>query len=454
MDKLVKYRVKDGIAVVTLASPPVNALGQDVRAALVEIFGRIAQRDDVQAVALLGEGPTFCAGADIREADAPEKKPTIADVCRVIEDCAHPVVAGLHGACLGGGAELALAAHYRIIDKAGSIALPDVMLGLVPVGGAMVRLPRLVGAAAALDMMVTGRAINAETAKGAGLVDGIVDGHMPTAAVQYCEHLIGQDAGPRRSRDRQSGVDDGMSYMQAVNMRRQELLKSRLLAPMRVVECVEAAAMMPFEVVQEFSRDRYEECRDSAQSRALRYLFVAERRISPTLLGRDEKGAFHLTLKGRELADRLKTAMDHAIRVLATNQAEEPKIDQAMLVYGFRTAPFGQTALRGGFNASALVQRRIVAALMAEGARIMEEGLVQRPGDIDAIAVHGLGYPRWRGGPLMGAREMGLLKLLNEMKQQWSAESPVWQVPRMATEAAKYAGGFDALMTELAVSPG
>ncbi|WP_049053840.1 enoyl-CoA hydratase-related protein, partial [Achromobacter xylosoxidans] len=122
---------RDGdVLVVTIDHPPVNALSADVRAGLARAIDQ-AQRDpQVRAVLLTGAGNNFIAGADIREFGKPPRPPALPDVCNQIEACAKPVVAALHGAALGGGLEVALAAHYRVALPGAKLGLPEVTLGL------------------------------------------------------------------------------------------------------------------------------------------------------------------------------------------------------------------------------------------------------------------------------------------------------------------------------------
>ena len=149
----VRFRVKDNIAIIALASPPANALSLTVRQAISDVLDKIDARDDVKAAMLFGDGPSFSAGIDIREYGDAGQKPTIGDLCNRIENMRVPVVVGLHGVVMGGGLELALAAHYRLIERNSRIGMPEVTLGLLPSGGATQRLPRLAGAETALKIL-------------------------------------------------------------------------------------------------------------------------------------------------------------------------------------------------------------------------------------------------------------------------------------------------------------
>ncbi len=443
MSRQVKFRVKDGVAIVTLAHPPVNALGTEMRQGLWDVFGRIATHDQVRAVIVIAEGDLFSAGADIREFGAKPARPTLRQVFDRIEDCPHPVVAGLHGATLGGGAELALACHYRLAAPGSMIGLPEVTLGLVPGAGGTQRLPRLIGAEAALALMLGGRTISVDEARKAGLIDGIAAGHLPSVAFSFASELAQKGAGPRPTRARRDGMVDGAAYLAKVTERRKALATSRFFAPKQVIDCVEAALLLPFEAGQAFEADAFDRCRTNPQSRALRHMFVAERRIADDLLPRAD-GPRTPTPAAEPILRQLRGALGAASAHLAQGGGDRDQIDSAALAFGLAHTPFsGGTPGATGPEVE-MIQRRLIAAMMAEGARMVGTGIVPRASDIDALAVHGMGFPRWRGGPMKAAHLMGLLPLMREM-EGWAQESSLWSVPRLLREAVKYADGFDAL---------
>ncbi|WP_175180026.1 enoyl-CoA hydratase/isomerase family protein, partial [Achromobacter denitrificans] len=188
----------EDVLVVTIDHPPVNALSAAVRADLAAAI-RDAQADpQVRAIVLTGAGKNFIAGADIREFGKPPQPPILPDLCNQIEASAKPVVAVLHGAALGGGLEVALAAHYRIALPGARLGLPEVTLGLLPGAGGTQRAPRLMGAQAALDLMLSGKHLSAEAARDAGLVDALagVDDAL-AAGLAYARELLALRAGPR-----------------------------------------------------------------------------------------------------------------------------------------------------------------------------------------------------------------------------------------------------------------
>lgn len=440
-DKKVLYRVREGVAIVALNAPPANVLGADLRGALWDVFGRIAERDDIDAVALVSESETFSAGADVRDAGTPEQPPTLSDLCGRIEACPVPVVAGLRGAALAGGAELCLAAHYRLGTAEARIGFPEVTLGLVPAGGATQRLPRLIGVAPSLDLLLNPQPVAAGTAREIGVLDGLVEGDILTLTHAFAADLAGRGGRPRRSRDRNRALEDSAASFAAIADRRNALTTSRLTTPFRIIDCVEAALLLPFETGLDFEAGRREESLADPQSQALRHAFLAERRISAELLERSGRRRRPAHPAGVAVVDRLRKAVQDAAARLVHDGASEDEVDGALTAYGFPQGPFGGRRMVPGTEPLA---ERVMGALVAEGTRALSEGAVARASDIDALCVHGLAFPRWRGGPMQAARAGGLLALSRTLAE-WGAEDPLWQPSDLLAEAARYADGWDAL---------
>lgn len=445
MGQPVRFKVSGHVAEVVLDAPPSNALKPPVRHALVEAIARVEQDRSIRALVIRSEGKMFSAGSDIREAED-EAETTLRQICKRIEDLPVPVIAGIQGTALGGGAELALAAHFRLFSEDARIGFPDVTLGMVPAAGATQRLPRIVGAEASLKLLLEARTISAETARELKLANGIVKGAMHQACLHLANMLIEKEVTSVPAKDRREMMSDGMTYLNAVKSKRAAVEKGPLLAPKRIVDCVEAAILMPYDVANEVEEAARAETANSDQSRALRHMFIAERRISPTLLARGENGRRLPGIEaGSEVLDRLRHVLRAAINHVAAQGASYAKIDGALLSLGFAKGPFeAEKPVLTGKEVD-ILRRRFVAALMAEGARMVEAGLVERASDIDALAVHGMGFPRWRGGPMKTAHLMGLVSLRSDMRK-WKEESRIWDVPQMLDEAVKYSGGFDALL--------
>ena len=267
------------ILVVTIDNPPVNALGVDVRKGLFDAIEAADTDADVAAVLLIGAGKTFIGGADIREFGKPPLAPFLPDVCNRIEACTKPVVAAIHGAALGGGLEIALAAHYRLALPAAKLGLPEVQLGLLPGAGGTQRTPRLIGAAAALDLMLSGRHAGAAEAAKLGLVDRLVEGDDPVAAgLDYTRELLQTGAKVRRTRDCAALADVDVQKAAIEAARIETAKKSRgLFSPLKIVEAVQGAVDLPFDEGLALERTLFMACLDSEQRAGLVHAFFAER---------------------------------------------------------------------------------------------------------------------------------------------------------------------------------
>jgi len=267
------------ILVVTIDNPPVNALGVDVRRGLTAAIDAAGADAAVKAVLIVGSGKTFIGGADIREFGKPPMAPFLPDVCNGIEACSKPVIAVIHGAALGGGLEIALAAHYRLALPAAKLGLPEVALGLLPGAGGTQRTPRLIGAAAALDLMLSGRHVGAAEAAKLGLVDRAVDGADPLAAgLAYAQELVQGGAPVRRTRDAKQLADTAAQRAAIDSARAETAKKSRgLFSPLKIVDAVQGALELPFDDGQALERKLFLECLDSPQRAGLVHAFFAER---------------------------------------------------------------------------------------------------------------------------------------------------------------------------------
>ena len=201
MGEIVSYSVVDGVAVVRIDNPPVNAMDRAVRAGLEKTFSDLKGRPEIKAIVLGCAGRTFVAGADIKEFDSGIGKPGFHEVLRLIEDSACPVVAAVHGTALGAGTELALACHYRVADKNARFGLPELSLGIIPGAGGTQRLPRIVALSSALDMILSGKPVAAAAAREMGLADAVVEGDVIDGAVSFARELAAKGAGPRRTRE-------------------------------------------------------------------------------------------------------------------------------------------------------------------------------------------------------------------------------------------------------------
>ncbi|MCZ2496806.1 3-hydroxyacyl-CoA dehydrogenase [Xylophilus sp. Kf1] len=278
----VQTRVQDRVLVVSIDNPPVNALGAAVRQGLMAALEQADSLADVRAVLIVGAGKVFIGGADIREFGKPRVPPSLPAVCQRIEASQRLVVASIHGAALGGGLEVALAAHYRLALPAAQLGLPEVALGLLPGSGGTQRTPRLMGVKAAAEMMLSGKPLNARAALAAGLVDELADGTDPVAAgLAYVARLLAEDA-PLRVTSAQPGrLADKASAQAELDAIRAATAKSArgLFSPLKIVDCVQAAIDLPFEQGMDFERAQFLACIDSPQRAGLIHAFFAEREV-------------------------------------------------------------------------------------------------------------------------------------------------------------------------------
>jgi 3-hydroxyacyl-CoA dehydrogenase len=264
------------VGLIEIENPPVNALAQPVRAALLATVESLDADERVAVIVIHGRGRHFIAGADVREFDAPPRQPLLNDVLLRLEACGKPVVAALHGTTLGGGAELALASHYRCATRDLSFGLPEIKLGLLPGSGGTVRLPRVVGIEKALEMMTGGTPLGFDAARSLGLVDHEVLGDIRDGGIAYARELVRMAAPVRRVGERALAGVPSPTYF-ADYRRSLPPAAARVPATARIVDAVEAAATRPFRAALARARELFEECRVSTESRALRHLFFAER---------------------------------------------------------------------------------------------------------------------------------------------------------------------------------
>ncbi len=439
MTAVLRLRKVRGVALLCLTAPPVNALSAELLSALAVTFDDLQHDSAITAVVLLAEGKFFSAGADLRDLGNGAAA-SLRAVCARIEGFDRPVIAAMQGMALGGGAELALAAHYRLAAPDAALGLPEVTLGLVPGAGATQRLPRLVGADMALRILRGGHPVWPEEGRRIGLIDGVISGDVPSAAVAFADGILARSAGPRPTRARRDRLADGPAYLACVAQHRKAARAGPELAPARIVDCVEAALLLPFATGLAFEAQALEDCLAHPQSRALRHIFLAERRISDQLLVRDT-AAYIPTAPGVAVIAELCRALQQAVVWLRDQGHSPASIDATLCGFGFAAGPGGGT-YAGPQNP--VILRRCLAALLGHGTRLVARGAVARVSDIDALAVHGpaLGFPRLWGGPMRAAQLLGLPGFRGDMRA-WMLQDPVWSVSPLLDRAAQVAGGFD-----------
>ena len=276
MSDVAQYTVRDGVAVITMNNPPVNGLGNALRAGLMEGLKNAESDPAVKGVVLIGAGKAFSGGADIREFGKPREKPDLFEVNDQQDAMKKPLIAAISGFALGGGLELALGCHYRLAEPKAQLGLPEVKLGILPGSGGTQRLPRIVPMAEALRMMTTGTPISAQRAKDLGLVDEVVSGDLLQAALQFAQ----RKPPVRRIREMPAKLEGDLEAFFA-KAREQVAAESRgYPAPLEIVACAAAAASLPFDEGRKIERERFARLVASAESKALRHMFFAERQTS------------------------------------------------------------------------------------------------------------------------------------------------------------------------------
>ncbi|MDB5584162.1 MAG: 3-hydroxyacyl-CoA dehydrogenase NAD-binding [Bradyrhizobium sp.] len=275
--------VIDGIAVITLNAPPVNALSAKVRVGLFDAFGQAGGDPEVKAIILMCEGRTFIAGADISEFGKPMIGPSIREVQDVIENCPKPVIAAIHGTALGGGLEIALVAHYRVAVPSAKAGLPEVNIGLVPGAGGTQRLPRIVGVETALDLVTSGRHVPAADAVKLGLFDALVaEDSLREGATAFARKVVAQGGPLTRICDNNSKLDVARGKPEIFTAFRQTNARRfrGFDAPDANIQAIEAAVNEPFEQALETERQLFRNLMAGTQSGAQRHAFFAERQAA------------------------------------------------------------------------------------------------------------------------------------------------------------------------------
>ncbi|MGN8199736.1 3-hydroxyacyl-CoA dehydrogenase NAD-binding domain-containing protein [Salinisphaera sp. RV14] len=278
MSDVVSYRCEAGVGLIVVDNPPVNALGHAVRQGLLEALNEGLADESARALVIMGAGRTFPAGADIREFGQTPKPPALPEVIDAIEASDKRVIAAVHGTALGGGMEITLGCDYRLALDSAKMGLPEVNLGLLPGAGGTQRLPRLIGAKAALEAIVEGKPIKAARLAEMGVVDVVVSGDLKTEAIAYAQRLIAEDA-PRRPVSELSVATEEAAVFaefEAIIARK----KRGHLAPFHCIKAVKAATEMDFAAGMARERELFAELLDSPQSAALRHVFFAEREVA------------------------------------------------------------------------------------------------------------------------------------------------------------------------------
>jgi len=284
-----EYKIIGDVAVITMTNPPVNGLGLSTRVGITDGLTKANADAAVKSIIITGAGKAFSGGADIKEFGSSKavQEPNLLSVIRACENSAKPVLAAVHTVAMGGGVELALGCHYRMAAPGCKVALPEVKLGLIPGAGATQRLPRVIGVEPALNMIVSGEAINSEMLAmlpGQKLFDRMATSAETLAAeaLAYAKELAAQhaDGSPfPLVRNLPCKHPQGDAYFQFARNMVKGMAKN-FPAPPKCVDAVEAATKMKFEDGMALEREIFTNLMMTPESRALRHIFMADRAAS------------------------------------------------------------------------------------------------------------------------------------------------------------------------------
>lgn len=283
INEVTNLEVNSNIAVLTLNSPPVNALSAKVREGLHVGVKQTTEDDNVKAVVLICEGRTFIAGADITEFGQAPKGPSLFEVLDMIENSSKPIISAIHGTALGGGLEVALTCHYRIAIPSAKCGLPEVKLGLLPGAGGTQRLPRVVGAQKALQMVTSGEHVPAKECLEMGLIDEMAnEDSLLEDAIKFASTIVKENRPLVKVKENEENIKaDKGNHVLFADFRKSIARRTRgFLAPEYNIQCIEAAVNKPFEEGIKVERELFTKLVTGSQSAAQRYVFFAERLVN------------------------------------------------------------------------------------------------------------------------------------------------------------------------------
>lgn len=371
---LVLSKTHDGVAVLTLNNPSSNALTLDMRKAVHEALGAALADPQVTAIVLRGAGGVFCTGVDLGEYDMPLTRPWVGDLCAQIEGAAKPVICALHGAAIGAGFELALAAHGCVAQRQTRFAMSDVKLGMLPGAGGTQRLPRMMGAGRALELLLSGQQVPANDPRLKRVITRLTDADPTADALSLARDMAARGTWPRTS-EATTGFADPAGYQAAVHQIRKQVNDSQSVEA-DIIACVEAAQILPFEQGLAFEEALFQERIASPGARGPRHALMAERKAAelpeqarPILINK-------IVLRG---ADALAIEVAAAclagraeVTVLTADQAHAKTVTQAVLTHLNTLSPG-----RSGTDAQSRQDRLLVSAdpgVLAEADLILDTG--------------------------------------------------------------------------------
>jgi 3-hydroxyacyl-CoA dehydrogenase len=285
MSDLVQLTKVDGIAVVTIDNPPVNALSSAVSAGISSAVAQIENDPSIQGVVFIGAGRTFVAGADIKEFGELTSgkiicRESLKPLLTRIEDLRVPVIMAIHGAAFGGGLELAMAGHYRVALPSAQVGQPEVKLGIIPGAAGTQRLPRLAGVAKAVEMCAEGAPVKAEDAVKSGIIDRLVEGDLLQGVIAFAKEVAARPVPKTRERNDRLGEPEQTAPILAAARETTRKKQRGLLAPLAAIDAIEAATKLPFNEGCQKEEELFTQCLFSEQSKALIHAFFGEREVA------------------------------------------------------------------------------------------------------------------------------------------------------------------------------
>ena len=282
MSNVSKFSVTNGVGIIEIDSPPVNALSIHVRKGIIAGLEQAWADDKVEAIVIICAGRTFFAGADIKEFGKPPMAPGLSEVLQTMEESSKPVIAAIHGTALGGGLELALHCNFRVAVASAKMGLPEVKLGILPGAGGTQRLPRLVGVPVALDLITSGRPFSAQQALEYGVIDAVAQGDLRDEAIAFARRVIDENIPVTRVRDRQDMVEPYRGNKDVFDaFRKKNARKFRgFAAPENIIKAIEAAVDLPYDEGKKRERELFSELQGSDSANAQKYVFFSERAVN------------------------------------------------------------------------------------------------------------------------------------------------------------------------------
>lgn len=283
MKGTVHYEVRGNVALMTIDNPPVNPLSSGVRQGLHDGLTQALADDAVAAIVLTGAGRAFIAGADISEFGGKSEGPSLGDCLAAMDNSSKPIVAAINGTAFGGGLEVALCCHYRVIAPSAPVGLPEVKLGLLPGAGGTQRLPRLIGAEKALSFILSGDPIPGPAAVQMGIADHLSEGNIVEDGLSFAADIIAKGSPIRRIRDEEEIVRQARDNTEIFDSARKNAARKmrKRFAPEMIVQCVEAAVNLgDFDAGIAVEQECFGKCLNHPQRESLIHMFFAEREVA------------------------------------------------------------------------------------------------------------------------------------------------------------------------------